>query len=150
MPVGASDEVELLDSDPRNLTAPDPTADGPSQTPLELCLMAVSMAARDLGAELDREDLRLKPGQVPSPAALAEWVGLAGLWCRAVRLSWRELLKLKGAGSVVLLMRDGSGAVMARPDPVRNVVWLKDPAIAVEQDGVPIDELRLSQLWAGE
>ncbi len=112
--------------------------------------MAVSMAARDLGAELDREDLRLKPGQVPSPAALAEWVGLSGLWCRAVRLSWRELLKLKGMGAVVLLMRDGSASVMARPDAVRNVVWLKDPAVAVEQDGVPVDELRLSQLWAGE
>ena len=108
------------------------------------------MAARDQGAELDRDELRAKPGQTPAPAALAEWVAMSGLWCRAVRLSWKQLVKLPRNGSAVLLMKDGSAAVLGRPDPVRNVVWLKDPSIQVEQDGVPVDELRLSQLWAGE
>ena len=148
-----------MDSEPRDLTdsAPAaghgmPTADaapaGPST--LDLCLLAITMAGREQGVDLERDDLRLKTGQVPSPAALAEWVATAGLWCRAARMSWRALLKLESAGSVVLLMRDGSAALLAKPDPVRNVVWLKDPSIQVEQDGVPVDELRISQMWSGE
>ncbi len=126
-----------------------PTAP-PDKTPLEIRLLAVTMAARDQGADLERDELRIPAGETPSPAALAEWVNAAGLWCRAAKLSWRQLVKLENSGSTVLLMTDGTAALLARPDPVRNVVWLKDPAIQVEQDGIPVDELRLSQLWSGE
>ena len=132
----------LLEGPPNNATA--------GLTPLELRLQAIVMAGREQGADLEREDLRLSPGQTPSPAALVEWVTMAGLWCRAVRPNWRALLKLTAAGSVVLLMKDGSAALMTRPDAVRNVVWLKDPSVQTEQDGIPVDELRLSQLWSGE
>ncbi len=119
-------------------------------TPREIRMLAVIAGARDQGADLERDDLRLKRGEEPSPAMLAEWVSASGLWCRAARMSWRQLMKLEAAGSVVLLMKDGTAAVVARPDPVRNVVWIKDPVITTEQDGVPVDQLRLSQLWAGE
>ncbi|MBS0599216.1 MAG: peptidase domain-containing ABC transporter, partial [Proteobacteria bacterium] len=118
-------------------------------TPLDLRLQAVIMGARTQGADLDREELRMPPGEPPSPAALAEWVTGAGLWCRAARLDWKQLLKLQNNGSTVLLLKDGTAALMVRADPVRNVVWLKDPAIQFEQDGVPVDELRLSQVWDG-
>ena len=147
-------EDELLDLDSRTLTPPpseSPSGDAPAgPTPLDLRLQAIVMAGREQGADLEREELRLSPGQVPSPAALVEWVATAGLWCRAVRTNWRALLKLTAAGSVVLLMKDGSAALMTRPDAVRNVVWLKDPSVQTEQEGIPVDELRLSQLWSGE
>ena len=123
---------------------------GAELTPREIRMLAVIAGARDQGADLERDDLRLKRGEEPSPAMLAEWVSASGLWCRAARMSWRQLMKLEAAGTVVLLMKDGTAAVVARPDPVRNVVWIKDPVIATEQDGVPVDQLRLSQLWAGE
>ena len=146
-----------MDSDPRDIAAPAAAPDGgtpvagmPGPTPLEVRLLAVIMAARAQGADLDREELRLPPGEAPSPAALAEWVTGAGLWCRAARLNWKQLVKLQNNGSTVLLLKDGTAALMVRPDPIRNVVWLKDPAIQFEQDGVPVDELRLSQVWGGE
>ena len=139
-----------MDSDTRKLTAPVPEGAPQGQTPLELRLQAIMMAGREQGVDLDRDDLRLQPGQTPSPAALAEWVALSGLWCRAVRTNWKALLKLNANGAVVLLMKDGSAAQMARPDAVRNVVWLKDPSVQTEQDGVPVDELRIAQLWSGE
>ncbi len=139
-----------MDSNTRDLPAPLPEGVPAGLTPLELRLQAIIMAGREQGVDLDREELRLQPGQSPSPAALVEWIALAGLWCRAVRMDWRALLKLTAAGSVVLLMKDGSAALMARPDAVRNVVWLKDPSITTEQEGVPVDELRIAQLWAGE
>ncbi|MCX7380991.1 MAG: peptidase domain-containing ABC transporter [Alphaproteobacteria bacterium] len=119
-------------------------------TPLDLRLRTITTGAREQGADLSREDLRVIQGEAPSPAALADWVTQSGLWCKAAQLTWRQLLKMTAAGAVILLMKDGTAAAMIRPDPVRNVVWLKDPEVETEQDGVAVDELRLSQLWSGE
>ena len=119
-------------------------------TPLDLRLRSIVAGAREQGADLSREDLRISPGEAPSPAALAEWVSQSGLWCKAAQLTWRQLVKMTSPGAVILLMKDGTGAMMIRPDSVRNVVWLKDPEIETEQEGVAVDELRLSQLWSGE
>jgi len=117
---------------------------------LDQRLAAIIAAAREQGADLDADELRIKHGEAPSPATLADWVTKAGLWCRAAKMSWRQLLKLESSGTTVLLMKDGSAAVMIRPDPVRNVVWLKDPGAEFDQEGVPVDELRMAQLWGGE
>jgi HlyB family type I secretion system ABC transporter len=119
-------------------------------SPLEVRLMAVMAAARFHGAELEREDIRIPAGTTPPPAALVEWVRNAGLWARASRLDWRHLVRLQSAGPVVLLLNDGSAALMIRADAARNVVWLKNPAATVDEDGVAVDELRLSQVWSGE
>src|SRR5262249_57585095 len=83
-------------------------------------------------------------------AAVVEWMRNGGLWARATRISWRHLVRLQLAGPVVLLLNDGSAALMVRNDGARNVVWLKNPAAAVDEDGVAVDELRLSQVWGGE
>ncbi len=119
-------------------------------TPLEIRLLAIMAAARYHGSELDRDDLRVPRGTQPSPASLVEWVRNAGLWARATRLKWRHLMRMQTSGTVVLLLNDGGAAVMVRGDAARNVVWLKDPAAAVDEDGVAVDELRLSQVWSGE
>jgi subfamily B ATP-binding cassette protein HlyB/CyaB len=120
-----------------------------SVTPLEARLHAVMAAARYHGSELDRDELRVPRGTEPSPAALVEWVRNSGLWARATRLKWRNLMRMQTSGSVVLLLNDGGAALMVRGDAARNVVWLKDPSAATDEDGVAVDELRLSQVWSG-
>ncbi|MCW3476827.1 peptidase domain-containing ABC transporter [Limobrevibacterium gyesilva] len=107
-------------------------------------------AARYHGTDLDRDDLRIAPGTTPAPAALVEWVRNAGLWARGTRLSWRHLMRLQTSGTVVLLLNDGSAALMVRADAARNFVWLRNPAATTDEDGVAVDELRLSQVWSGE
>ncbi len=119
-------------------------------TPLEVRLLAVMAAARFHGADLQREDIRIPAGTAPAPAALVEWIRNGGLWARATRVSWRNLVRLQLAGPVVLLLNDGSAALMVRTDSARNIVWLKNPAATVDEDGVAVDELRLSQVWNGE
>src|ERR1700712_5152823 len=123
---------------------------GAPATPLEARLHAVMAAARFHGSELDRDELRVPKGTEPSPAALVEWVRNSGLWARGVRLKWRNLMRMQTSGSVVLLLNDGGAALMVRGDAARNVVWLKDPSAATDEDGVAVDELRLSQVWSGE
>ena len=122
----------------------------PNMSPLKVRLQALVAACRYHGAELDRDDLRIPVGTQPPPAALVEWVRNAGLWCRATRLRWRSLLRIQTSGSVVLLLNDGSAALMVRSDPARDIVWLKDPSATIDADGVAVDELRLSQVWSGE
>jgi ATP-binding cassette, subfamily B, bacterial HlyB/CyaB len=118
-------------------------------SPLEARLLAVMAAARYHGTELDRDELRVPRGTQPSPAALVEWVRGSGLWARATRLRWRHLIRMQSSGSVILLLDDGSAALMVRADAARDIVWLKDPAATTDEDGVAVDELRLSQVWSG-
>lgn len=133
--------------------APDAAAgDGRREPPstLELRLRAMVEAARYHGTELDRDDLRLPPGKLPSPAVLVDWVRTAGLWAKAVRLRWRHLMGMTSGGPLVLLLNDGTAALMVRADPARSVVWLRDPQATSDDQAVPVDELRLSQVWGGE
>ena len=119
------------------------------RTPLEIRILAVLAAARFYGYELDRTDLRTTKGEAPPPAAFVRWLQGAGMWARANQIRWRQLVSMSDARPVVLLLDDGSAALMVRTDPARNIVWLKDPAATFESDPVPVDELRLSQAWSG-
>ena len=77
----------------------------------EMRVRAVVAAARYHGIDLDRSELRLQPGaEPPIPATLVAWVRNAGLWAKAERLTWRNLMKLNGPAPVVLLFNDGSAA----------------------------------------
>ncbi len=100
--------------------------------------------------DLDRTDLRLAPGVTPSPAVLVQWVRDTGLWARAVRLSWRQLIRLPGGAPVVLLFNDGNAGLFVGANPARQVVFLKDPRAPQGEDPLPVDELRLDQVWTGE
>jgi HlyB family type I secretion system ABC transporter len=117
---------------------------------LDVRLSAVIAAARFHGVDLDREELRIVKGEAPSPAAIVEWVRTAGLWARATRLRWKHLMDVQAAGPVVLLLADGSAAVMIRVDSARNVIYLRDPDAVGDTQGVAVDELRLAQVWNGE
>ena len=117
----------------------------------EMRVRAVVAVARYHGIDLDRNELRLKPGaEPPVPAALIEWVRSGGLWARAERLTWRNLMKLNGPAPVVLLFKDGGAGVLTGVNVERRVVFIRDPRLSQNEPAVPVDELRLSQVWNGE
>jgi ATP-binding cassette, subfamily B, bacterial HlyB/CyaB len=117
----------------------------------ETRLRAVVAAARFHGTELDRADFRRPAGEpTPSPAALVVWLRDSGLWAKATRLRWRNLLTLTAGVPVVLLFRDGSAGLLIGGQPRQNIVWIKDPRAAAADPPVAVDELRLSQVWTGE
>ena len=71
---------------------------------LQCRLDALAVAARFHGIQLDRKDFRPHPGEaVPSPAALVGWMRESGLWAKAVRLRWRQLMRLQSEAPIVLL-----------------------------------------------
>ncbi len=136
--------------DPRAETAARSAERDAINEALESRLMALEAAARFHHVELDRDELRYPKGTTPSPAALVQWVRDGGLWCRAVRMRFSQLLKIEVASPVILLLRDGSAAILTTVDPARNIVWLKDPRASSGDPPVAVDELRLSQVWSGE
>ncbi len=144
-PSGDAPRLEAVP--PHESAAPPPP---PPPSPLEIRILAVIAAAQYHGIELDRDDLRFPAGETPPPAALVEWARGVGLWARGTKFRWRHLLGVQAAGPVVVLLNDGSAALMVRADPARNVVWLKDPLAGPESQGIAVDELRLAQVWNGE
>jgi ATP-binding cassette subfamily B protein len=72
------------------------------------------------------------------------------MWARAVRIRWRHILRLSDSGPVVLLFKDGSAALLTGVDAAQNIAFLRDPHAPASTAPVPVDELRLSQVWAGE
>lgn len=114
-------------------------------------LKAAMAAARHYGVELDPQDVPLTTGETtPSAVALVIWLRNAGLRAEATRLRWRQLMRFQGAGPLLLLFANGSAGVLTGVDVAQNVAILKNPLSYGTDDGVAVDELRLSQLWAGE
>jgi ATP-binding cassette, subfamily B, bacterial HlyB/CyaB len=114
-------------------------------------LQAVIVVGRYHGVEFDPSDYKsLDEASAPSAQSLSAWVQNAGLWSRAVRLRWRNLLGLQETAPVVLLLNDGSAALLTGANPEQKVVYLKDPQAAESAAPVAVDELRLSEVWAGE
>jgi ATP-binding cassette, subfamily B, bacterial HlyB/CyaB len=120
-------------------------------TPTAICLHAAAAAARYHGLSVDIRDFVAEPGErAPSPAALARWLNDQGAVARGMRLTWRALVRVQNAPPVVLMFRDGSAGLMVAGDPARGVVWLRDPMGDEGTPPVPLDELRLSQVWTGD
>jgi ATP-binding cassette subfamily B protein len=114
-------------------------------------LAAVVSVARHNGMVLTAEDYPAMPGEaVPSAASLVAWLRESGLWAKAVRLRWKQLMKLHESGPVILLLNDGSAGLLRAVDPEQNVVLMQDPTETNGDAAVPVDELRLAQLWSGE
>ncbi len=117
---------------------------------LETRLLAIEQAARFHGVDLDREALRFPRAEAPATLALVGWLRDGGLWAKAVRLRWAQLLKIETSAPLVLLLKDGSAALLVTVDTARNIVWVKNPRGASGDLPVAVDELRLSQVWGGE
>jgi ATP-binding cassette, subfamily B, bacterial HlyB/CyaB len=118
---------------------------------LHTWLVGALAIARYHGIDLDPTTFRIDPTTpVPSPASLVEWLREQGLWAKAVRMKWQQLMRLESSGPVMLLMKDGGAVLMVEADPIRNVVFVKEPTMSGGGISVPVDELRLSQVWEGE
>jgi ATP-binding cassette subfamily B protein len=72
------------------------------------------------------------------------------MWARALRLRWRHLLGMHDSGPVVLLLKDGSAAIFAGANTDAKVVFLRDPRAPDGERPVPVDEMRLAEVWGGE
>ncbi|WP_225197541.1 peptidase domain-containing ABC transporter [Gluconobacter oxydans] len=108
-------------------------------------------AARYHGLELDIRDFAAEPGEdSPSPATLARWLNEQGAVAKGMRLRWRYLVKIRNSPPVVLMFKDGSAGLMVRADAEKSVVWLRDPMGGEGDTPVPVDELRLMQVWTGD
>jgi ATP-binding cassette, subfamily B, bacterial HlyB/CyaB len=114
-------------------------------------LLAMMMAARYYGLELDSADFRLGQDETsPSAAALSAWAQGAGMWSRALRLKWRNLFSVTGAGPVVLLFNDGSAGLLTGSNPETKIVFVRDPRAPEAEAPVAVDEMRLAEVWSGE
>jgi ATP-binding cassette subfamily B protein len=119
--------------------------------PIHPRLLAMMMAARYFGLELDPNEFRNGPGEtVPGAAALSDWAKNSGMWSRALRLRWRHLMHLSSTGPVVLLFNDGTAGLLTGANPEAKIVALKDPRAPEADPAIMVDELRLAEVWNGE
>jgi subfamily B ATP-binding cassette protein HlyB/CyaB len=140
----------LVSADQNHDRPPDEEDDG-ANARVHPRLQAIIQAGRYQGIELDPNEFKHTPGEtVPSAAALSLWAHDAGMWSRAVRIRWRHLLRFNDTGPVVLLFTDGSAGLLTGANAAQMVVYLKDPYAPASVAPVAVDELRLSQVWAGE
>ncbi|MSO99598.1 MAG: peptidase domain-containing ABC transporter [Acetobacteraceae bacterium] len=124
---------------------------GPRGAPLHPRLMAMMMAARYFGLELDPHEFRNAPGETtPGASALSDWAKNSGMWCRALRLRWRHLMHLGGTGPVVLLFNDGTAGLLTGANAESKIVGLKDPRAPEAEPAIMVDEMRLAEVWSGE
>ncbi|NHO52459.1 ATP-binding cassette domain-containing protein [Acetobacter estunensis] len=114
-------------------------------------LKAVIAAAHFHGLELDVRDFAADPDETsPSPATLARWLNEQGAVAKGMRIKWRYLVKMSNSPPIVLMLKDGSAAIMVNADAGHNIVWLRDPLGDEAQQPVPVDEMRLMQVWTGD
>ncbi len=126
-------------------------AQGESRGPIHPRLLAMMMAARYYGLELDPNDFRLAAGEpAPTAAALSSWAQNTGMWSRALRLRWRHLFTVTGAGPVVLLFNDGTAGLLTGSNPETKIVFIRDPRAPEADPPVAVDELRLTEVWGGD
>jgi HlyB family type I secretion system ABC transporter len=113
-------------------------------------LAAAMHVARYHGVEMNPEGLRLQAGEAsPSPPVLIEWLRDAGLWARALRMTFRQLMKMENPAPVVLLLDDGGAALVVGRNREQGALLLRDPCGRSSDPPVAVDELRLQPLWSG-
>ena len=59
-------------------------------------------------------------------------------------------MRFHNTGPVVLLFNDGTAGLLTGVNTEHKVVFIKDPTSPAADPPVPVDELRLSEVWAGE
>ncbi|MEI9400693.1 peptidase domain-containing ABC transporter [Mesorhizobium argentiipisi] len=112
---------------------------------------AMLQVARYHGVELDPNEFRATAeGSFPTASDLSQWAQNAGMWSRALRIRWSHLLRFEHAGPIVLLFNDGGAGLLVGASAEHNLVFLKSVDASDDADALPIDELRLAQVWSGE
>jgi ATP-binding cassette, subfamily B, bacterial HlyB/CyaB len=125
--------------------------DGGGRGPIHPRLLAMMMSARYFGLDLDPNEFRMGPGDtIPTAAALSAWAQSTGMWSRALRLRWRHLFTVGGNGPVILLFNDGSAGLLVGANAEQKIVLIRDPRAAEADPPVPVDEMRLMEVWGGE
>ncbi len=123
----------------------------PGAGPIHPRLLAMMMAARYYGLELDPAEFRLGPNEdVPTAAALSKWAQNSSMWSRALRLRWKHLFNVTGAGPVVLLFNDGSAGLLTGSNIESKIVFVRDPRAPDADPPIPVDEMRLMEVWSGD
>jgi HlyB family type I secretion system ABC transporter len=118
--------------------------------PMKTRLAAVMSVARYHGVDLDPASIRLNMAEdAPSPPILIEWLRESGLWARGLHATFRQLMKINDPAPIILLLDDGGAAVIVGRNRDNNVLLLRDPRALPSEPAVPIDELRLKQVWGG-
>jgi subfamily B ATP-binding cassette protein HlyB/CyaB len=117
---------------------------------IQIRLMAIAAVARFHGAELARSDLRVAEAEIPSPAALTQWLRASGLWARPVRLKWAQLVGLDLVSPVVLLLTDGSAVLLVGNHRKRDQVWIRHSRLTPADPPVAVCQSELAAVWAGE
>ncbi|HYZ24420.1 MAG TPA: peptidase domain-containing ABC transporter [Rhodopila sp.] len=135
--------AEAATDDMSQLTCPDPAAVPHIQR------LAVGAVARFHGVELHNTDLGVADDVSASPAALAAWARRGGLWAKATRLSWEQLLRMEVATPVVLVLNDGSTLLMLANDVKCAVVWVRHSRLAANQAPLAVDRAALAAVWNG-
>ena len=129
------------------------TAAGPglNQALTEARVAAAIQAARYWGVDPDPRDYR-RPieEKFPSSASLTEWLRGVGLWAKATKMTFTQLCKLTDGSPVILMFTDGTAGVQVGANSNRRVVMIRDPMQPETTMPTAVDELRLSQVWAGE
>jgi HlyB family type I secretion system ABC transporter len=112
-------------------------------------LAGATFIARYHGVDPDPRAVRLDDTEAaPAAPALVEWLRQSGLWARATRVTFTQLLKIESPAPILLLLSDGGAALVVGRNREHGVVFVRDPCdLAAEP--VPVDELRLKQVWDG-
>ena len=113
--------------------------------------VAAAMAvARYHGVDPDPGAVRLDATEAaPSSPVLVKWLRDSGLWARGVRLTFRQLMKIESPAPILLVLSDGGAALVVGRNPEQGVLLVRDPRAPSSKPPVPLDELRLKQVWDG-
>jgi ABC-type bacteriocin/lantibiotic exporter with double-glycine peptidase domain len=116
---------------------------------LHVRLAGAMNVARYHGVDPDPRAVRLDATEIaPSARVLVEWLRQSGLWAKGARLTFRQLLEIESPAPILLLLSDGGAALMVGRNRDDGVVLVRDPRTPVAEP-VPVDELRLKQVWDG-
>ncbi len=144
-----SNELRVAGGLDHDLPAAEALKGQQSKEPMHAWLESALSIGRYHGIDLDPSTFRYgQRGDTIAPASLIEWLRESGLWAKALRVSWKQLMRMEAGPPIMLLMNDGTSVIMVEADVDRNVVYVK--GASGSGAAVPVDELRLSQVWSGE
>jgi HlyB family type I secretion system ABC transporter len=122
---------------------------GQGTGPSHVRLAGAMNVARYHGVDPDPRAVRLDAAEIaPSARVLVEWLRQSGLWAKAARLTFHQLMEIESPAPILLLLFDGSAALMVGRNRDDRVVLVRDPRTPMAEP-VSVDELRLRQVWDG-